>query len=178
MALPAGALPAVFPSPIHLPVFLRSTGVTRLLGYHEHSDFCGLPLVGPFLLRSQSPKIAMGQGLWSGACPILPNDVRQLDPHRPQISPLNASCLPIVPFHNHFMRCLYAVAMSHVCIQASFNRLRYCSASSPLASSHLGIRLLRANGSSSVALHTASRRRSYFQLHGSIAFPWKGLAPL
>ena len=119
---------------------LRSTGITRLYHYHGYTAFNGPPPDGLFLPCSLAPRIAPGMGLWSGVCPLLSISVRSLEPHKPQVSSFTAPCLSAVPFPNHPMRYPVASAMSLCVRPGAFCRLRLCSAGSPRASGHLGIR--------------------------------------
>ncbi len=72
---------------------------------------------------------------------------------------------------------LYLIVTSRNAGPGNRFRLRQRDAGSPVAHGRIGFVILRTGRSPPVALHPASRRRSYSRLQ-AVAQAWRGLAPL
>ena len=150
-ALSLGFLPAIPTSRLHLPAPLRSTSITWLHRYYGRSDSCTGRLAPlPFLHRSpclrswaflsfrlQSSLTFPGGRVWVLTTRALPHDPAEF----------------IFPLSLLFLRSL-----------ASFG-LRHWTEGSPRSRTESSSLALRTNLSPWVALHLASLRRSYPQLH-------------
>ena len=146
-------LPFVFPSRIHLPASLGSTPITALHRYYGGSDSC--------------TPLSMRTGLPASRTTFL------------TIPSPTTWCSPVVALSRYpqLDRSPCCFSAAHRLTSQHGSRLRHSLAGSPESPGRIGFVILRTGRSPPVALHPASRRRSYSRLQAG-AYTWRGLAPL
>ena len=153
--------PSVWSSRLHLPAPLRSTGITRLLRYYGCSDSW---TVGSSALEEHEHRLCCRPGLPA----FCHRTFRSFRLQPPAVVPTHfwgfsrrayRTTSPWPPFRGH----------------ASLG-LRHCLAGSPRRPAESSSLALRTDRSPPVALHPASRRRSYLRLR-SARTPRQGLSP-
>jgi len=147
-------VPAVSTSRIHLPASLRSTGVTRLRRYYGRSDSC------PAALRVFS---TMNTGCPGQVSPLSSRIFRTFRLQTPLTFPIAMFGFKALGLHRVIRRAR-SPAATPLARSLSSLGLRHLTAGSPRSQAESSSLVLRTDRSPRVALHLASRRRSYLRL--------------